>query len=174
MRRPARRLLSERQMGELALTNAAIAIPVPPVARFANLCQPVEGGAMEAGLRADCLAYGRLAADAQGSVVAQNVGINLLRRIARGTPLEQEMLERRRRYLWVAQMQPPWGRRNPRADQLAIFELIASQGELHAFQQRLQAFGIAAEPPAGWQPENPADLLLPEDRERQRERERGK
>jgi len=81
----------------------------------------------------------------------------------KGTPVEAEMIERRRRYEWVAEQ----GFGNSvwlpiETDEMRLEE-NAAYGEMGAIIRHMHRNGLVIEPPAGWTPKDPRALLLPED-----------
>lgn len=53
-----------------------------------------------------------------------------------------------------------------RASAERLISDVAEQGELEAWSNRLEFYGIPTEPPANWQPDDPEVLMLPEERGR--------
>ncbi|KFN50767.1 serine/threonine-protein kinase [Arenimonas composti] len=131
---------------------------------FVELCNPVNGR-MADDLRADCIAYADLLSGSRGGMLHNHVGELMLRRLLPDGPRTAELVEARRRYLWLmstpavlavtAEVGGGWEQ---------LMDDAARVGEREAFFLRMERLGHRREPPAGWLPADPDTLLLPEQR----------
>jgi hypothetical protein len=153
---------------DYAALRGSWTLPMPRLAMLATYCNPSASNPNrhlldDPALRADCIAVGKVLADGRGLPFAGRVGEVMLRRLLKGTPVEAEMIERRRRYEWLAEHHFGMDARLvPQTEEARLGE-SARLGELDAIVQRMRRSGLRTEPPPGWQPKDPKSLLLPED-----------
>ncbi len=161
--------LSRVPRGEDAVIEAigtAIAVNdvrPPPYQHLLSLCRP-PATATNAALRADCTALGLLAARAPASLITNMIGSVVVRRVQRGTVLEQEMIALRRRYLGLAERVPTRALFESAAERDRFLDDWTRDGELSAFAALAARAGVEPTPPADWAPADRNALLLPEDR----------
>ena len=134
-----------------------------PIASWQHLvkfCVPTDLDTLDPQVRADCLAVGTRLARSDGALIAKMIGVAIVRPLARGTPLADEMLQLRRHYAYLTAMDATVGRRQrltfPMAQYLDDFAAI---GEMKAIQRQVEFFGMPGQPPADWQPEDPSRLM---------------
>lgn len=167
---PAPKLLSEPTaimapgqdpLGTIAIAEAA-SFPIADWSRLTDLCKPAKQ-VMSPLMREDCRTVGEMMARSKATLVTRHIGANIVRRIAKGTPLEQEMVEMRRRYVFVTEGQDRLTREQHNAYPLDAFIAdITREGELEAVTNELKHYGIPTQPPADWQPKDPDTLVLAE------------
>ncbi len=162
---PARILAPEESPAAVVAHLEAWSMPQPPLFRFARLCHPEQGLPDDEDIRADCLAVAAKMARGQNSLVTHLIGSIVVRRLAPGTALAQEMRDLNARILYLSE----------KFDQLSPEQLLGypldrltqetvELGELEALARRIEHFGFPAYPPPDWAPRDPQALLLPEER----------
>ncbi len=146
--------------------SEASAFPLTPWGRLTSLCDPRNHLLPTQTDYDHCRIIGTTMARSNASLLARMVGSYIARRLSKGTPLEQEMIELDRRYAFVTEMQKraPTKKMRHYPVQRAIAIQI-KQGELEAAMDQLAFAGLPSKPPKGWQPADPRDLMLPEERE---------
>lgn len=140
-----------------------------PITRWAPLvhyCLPTNLDALDPQVHADCLAIGtRMARSTNGALITRMIGVAIVRPLAPGTPLAEEMKQLRRRYQYLQEMDSKLTRRQqlsyPATRYLHDMNTI---GELDAYQHRIEYFGMPGLPPADWQPEDLNSLLSSRER----------
>jgi hypothetical protein len=117
--------------------------------------------------RNSCIRVGQLMAHAKGSLRANMVGSEILRRLLNGTDTEASMREIRRQYLWAdAQMKAITFVQRRQSNDALLLRDFAEAGEFEGILRRLDRLGIPRQPPAVWVPQDPQSMLLPEERGR--------
>ncbi|MCO5055287.1 serine/threonine-protein kinase [Thermomonas sp.] len=131
---------------------------------FHQRCNPATGYFKDNSAYADCKTVGLMMMRAKVDLLARMFGSNVVRRLSRGTPLEQEAIELRRRYAYTLEtshrLSPNQLRDYPF---LKLYEDQIRLGELEALEQRLAHYGLPSRPPRDWQPQDPCILGLGED-----------
>jgi tetratricopeptide (TPR) repeat protein len=151
------------QLGVESLFNSQKLLP--DWYAVARACDPNKNRALRADQHADCIRFGERVARSPGFPVTQAWGIVTVRRLAKGTPLADEMTEARRRYLWINQQLHAMDEKQVLAiDHERKQQDLASIGELEAYANMLQRVGLSTTPPAGWLPVDRSQMLLPEER----------
>ncbi|MEO7252286.1 MAG: hypothetical protein ABIW30_06745 [Arenimonas sp.] len=173
---PAAMILPTHAFGEeggedrdYAAFIAAWNFPVVRTRMFAQFCDPSANNPNrsdmdDAKLRADCVQIGRTLGYSHGMPIVIRSGEIMLRRLEKGTAVEQDMLRRRRQYAWMEEHGFGSDAHAPGETPESFVEDYARLGELGAILHRFDRLGIPREPPPGWQPKDPSALLLPEDR----------
>jgi hypothetical protein len=159
---PGRVLGSDADERTKAAFVAGMSLPIVPMMPFIELCDPRRSNVDEPGLRADCLAFGHQAADSRGGLIGNAVGWVIVRRLAKGTDAEREMLRRRRSYVWMGEHEL-FDLTGEVEIERFIDELVR-YGEFEAFLRRMDRMNVPRDPPADWVPKDPESLLLPEER----------
>jgi len=151
------------QLGVESLFNSQKVLP--DWYAVARACDPNKNPALRVDQRADCIRFGERVARSPGFPVTQAWGIVTVRRLAKGTTLGDEMTEARRRYLWINQQLHQLDEKQVLAiDHARKQHDLASIAELDAYANMLEHVGVRTTPPAGWLPEDPSQMLLPEER----------
>jgi serine/threonine protein kinase len=161
------RIIAPDQPPELLVVLAESApFPITGWQPLMNHCNPSKHS-LQASDRSDCLAVGLLMNRSKGTLVTRHLGGIIVRRLAPGSELARAMLASRRDWLFVRestfQHLSPRQRNNYPANRL--LDDIVREGEMEAWSRRLEHYGLPSRPPASWQPEDPRDLMLPEERE---------
>jgi hypothetical protein len=138
--------------------------PLAPWQALTNACDP-RNRALPDGSYADCLTVGKTMARSRSSQLSRMIGSVIVRRLAKGTPIEREMIELRRQYLYVRAATEALGEARQRNYPLDRFLAdVSTRGELEAWENGLTYYGVPARAPDSWKPDDPQDLLLPEER----------
>jgi hypothetical protein len=134
-----------------------------PLVRY---CLPVDLNALDPQVRADCLTVGaRMARSANAALIARMIGVAIVRPLAPGTPLAEEMKQLRRRYQYLGAMDSKLSRRQQMSyPSTRYIHDMSTVGELEAYQHRIEYFGMPGQPPADWQPEDLDTLLSSRER----------
>jgi hypothetical protein len=148
----------------VAASVAVFAVRFLPYRPLTDLCRPPAAGPMDRGLRDDCLAVALMAARAPAGAVTNMLGANVARRLARGGDVEREMVERRRRYLWLQKTAPTHVLLESQQELERFLDDFAQLGEVEAHAALAVRRGLDPSLPADWQPDDPDALLLPENR----------
>ncbi|MCQ4163324.1 serine/threonine-protein kinase [Tahibacter harae] len=161
LRQPLQAVLDPADMAASLRRTAVDAVPLPRYADFVRLCRPDYGAlARQPGLREHCIAFAQRGLTAPGAaVLSRMVASAMLRRLYKGRPEAGPAYAARRQYVWLAEQ---FTRR--RIDPEQLRQDFARYGEWQAMERMAQRHGIAATPPADWQPQDPKMLLLSEDR----------
>ena len=147
--------------------HEAWALPLPHLSRVAKLCHPEQVTLADPQVRADCITVGTRMARQPGGLVVNMIGGVIVRRLAKGTPLEAEMKALRARYVYLAEMQG-----NLTTEQKLGYPLertlkdVREVGELESYARKVGHYGLPTTPPADWIPKDPESLLLTEEREK--------
>lgn len=156
---PAPATVSGIDAGQLALLlrrDALDLVPLPYFGSVVRLCKTPT-----AAQRADCIDVGRhLDADRSGSILSRMVASALLRRLSKGTPEEVTAKSLRRDYVWMGEQLE--ASTKPYLEQLQADTV--QLGEWAALQHRVKQLTGRDTAPAGWVPNNPQTVLLPEER----------
>lgn len=154
----------ERTIAEVETNNLPLAGWHP----FQDRCDPTKRYFMDTSAYVDCKAVGVTMARSKSSLIARMIAAVVVRRLAKGTPLEQEMIELRRRYLYVFEVAvknkfeacqaKDYPFRKFSEDNMAL-------GELAAWENQLAYCGFPSHPPKDWQPQDPCNLELLENRD---------
>ena len=136
-------------------------VPYPNYLAFVRLCKP-DSDAMHRipALAGACGQFAELGLRSRDSTILSSMICSaILRRLYPGSPLAAEAFAYRRQYVWLSE-QVRSLKSNP--------ELLQQQseqfGEWEALQRYAERAGATRRPPSDWQPTNPQQLLLPEDR----------
>ena len=152
----------ERTIAEVETNNLPLAAWHP----FQDRCDPAKHYFKDASAYVDCKATGVTMARSKSSLITRMIAAVVVRRLAKGSPLEQEMIELRRRASYVIEVAgkkldacqiKDYPLRNFGADNMAL-------GELAAWENQLAYCGFPIHPTKDWVPQNPCELELPEDR----------
>ncbi|HEY2345308.1 MAG TPA: serine/threonine-protein kinase [Xanthomonadaceae bacterium] len=159
--RPARVLApNERAESSIALLEAE-SIPLPAYQHLTDYCSARVGmpEATDPGIRADCLDVGVHMVRSKEGLMTQMIGVAMVTRLARDTPLAEEARRARRLYTYLddtyEKLGPNQQMRYPPARWL---QDIATVGEMAAFQRRARFFGLPDQPPVDWKPNDPTAL----------------
>lgn len=134
--------------------------------RFYERCNPALGYFRDASAYTDCRTAGLLMMRARTDLVARMIGSTVVRRLSKGTSLEQEAVEIPRRYMYVME-----ANNRLSSSQLRDYSFVQLQedqmrlGELEAWEKRLAFYGLPGRPPKDWQPQDPCRLELLENRD---------
>jgi len=166
---PARALAPHEPVDLTVARLEAWSLPAPMWSGLVVHCDPARNTALDAQARADCLALGVAMARSPGGLITNLIGSVIVRRLARGTPLEEEMKQLRLRYTWIMEQVDAL----TTAQRLAypsekLQQGIDTIGELAAYAELVESAGKPSQPPAVWVPKNPETLLLPEERAKSR------
>jgi hypothetical protein len=158
-------LPSERPEMTLAMFTAYGA-PIASWQELVRLCVPADLQTLDPALRADCVAIGsHLATTEKAALIARMIGVAIVRPLAPGTPAAQTALEVRRRYSYINAMSDTLTAAQRQRYPLGRwFRDHVAEGEMAAWQHQIEAAGMPGEPPADWQPEDPATLLSSRER----------
>ncbi|MGJ8670865.1 MAG: hypothetical protein ACSHXK_15370, partial [Oceanococcus sp.] len=140
-----------------------------PLAHWRTLvrrCDPAREYFNDASSYADCKTVGETMARGPGSLLSNMIGVVIVRRLAKDSALEAEMIALRRNYIYATET----------TRTLSISKILSyswedfhhdmmTKGELQAWQNRLAYLGVSPLPPIGWESENPLSLMLPRERE---------
>lgn len=166
---PARALAPTQEPAMTIAMIEAQTIPVAPYQRLIELCHPGRDMPDSGTIRASCLRVGELMARSRTGILTENVGGAIVRRLAPGTPLADEMKALRARYVYLIEQYfalTPSQQLSYPIEQ-ALRE-TAELGELEAYARIVSHYGRPTTPPADWQPKEPTALMLPEEREEYR------
>ena len=149
---------------EIASMHSLI-IPATVWSRLTDYCNPATGQIGTGQEKADCVAVGAFMARSKVGLRSRMTGSAMVRRLEKGTALAQEMYQLRRDYVFVKEQfwKLPSARRTTYPLERYLDDL-RKYGELGALQHRLERLGVPSTPGASWKPDNPQDLLLPEER----------
>src|SRR5690606_39124783 len=132
---------------------------------FVKRCDPENGYFAGASAYEDCKAVGVVMSRSKASLLARMIGSVVVRNMEKDTPLAEEMIELRRRYLYVLETT---GKLPTNRDMMyPILQLHRDNmelGELEAWESRLAYFGFPDRPPADWQPDDPRRLMTAKER----------
>lgn len=144
----------------------SVSFPLVEWQPLINLCNPSKRALPSPSEYADCQTIGERMAASKGSALARHIGAIIVRRVARGTPLERQMIEMRRNYQFVMTMRDSLTdaqQLNYPSDRFQAD--VAREGEVEALVNEIAFYGLPTEAPAEWLPDDPNLLLLPEERE---------
>jgi len=140
-------------------------LPSPWFQNVLNLCDPNRGLPAEPMVRADCIALGTRLAHMPGGLLSNMIGSVMVRRLAKGTPLETEMKAIRARYVYLSELYQSFSNSELLGYGLGRLQRDSIEfGEMEGLARLAAHFAKPTSPPADWQPENPQALLLPEER----------
>ncbi len=125
-------------------------------------CDPDRTRFHDATLKAQCMHIARVLADSHEKAMTNLVGLMLLSKLGRGSPVEQEAKERYRRYMWIKTRDVQRVDSDPIRNGAAYLKDLTQYGDLKAATLQLRRFGISPEPPPDWQPtiEFPNDVTF--------------
>lgn len=126
---------------------------------FANLCRSA-AVQTDPELATDCIAFFEKAHGSAGGMLHKGVGTQMLRRLIDDPHRQAELLEQRRRYLWMLEC-PRLLEATPGPRELSwewLMQESAQVGELEAFFRRAARLGCGDGPDSDWQPADPARL----------------
>jgi hypothetical protein len=158
---PMQAVLEESEVAPSLQRDAIGAVALPKYGDWWRICRPGSPEMTEVvGLRDAC---GKVAIvgmrSERASVIARMVTASMVRRLYKGTPLETEGRELRRRECWL---------RLYMSDAPALAEKrqrdIELYGDWEALARQAERAGAKRFPPQGWLPADPQDLLLSEER----------
>jgi len=163
--RPARVLAPRARVERVVAQVQSMAMPFPALYNFVNLCRPERIQGRDRATRDDCIEVGTRMARTKGSLLTNMVGVTVVRRLARGTPLEAEMKALRARYVYLSEVLEALGSGAQLSYDLERRQRdVLEVGELESYARIAAHFGKPTTPPADWAPKNPEALLLPEER----------
>jgi len=164
--RPAQ-LLAPKERPELSIANTLKdEFPIAPYGPLANLCGNT-GEVTDAQVRADCLTVGErmFRSNTHASLIAQMIGVALVRNIDNSSTLAREAQQKRRLYRYTNVMLNTLSESQRVGYSIErVLRDMASVGELDAWRRILAYYGIPDQPPADWQPDDPAELLTGRER----------
>lgn len=151
---------------EFAIASAELAgLTLVPLEPFWRRCNPANHYFTDATAYSDCRTVGTLMARSKGSVLTLMIGASVAQRLARGTPLENEMIQVRRQYLF---MQEAIGKLSMRQYKNYPFQRFHEDymtlGEQGAWMNLVAFYGFPNHPSADWRPRDACALKLPEAR----------
>jgi hypothetical protein len=121
--------------------------------------------AADADIRADCLVVGERMMRSHGAIVSQMIGVALVRNLTDDPALREEAKQQRRHYAYLGALT---GSLSPsqrmRYSTARYLQDLSKNGEMTAWQHRVEFFGIPGQPPADWKPEDPNELLTSRER----------
>lgn len=153
--------LNEPEVAPSLRSNAIDSVALPRYLAFVQTCKPDSSAIHEAvGLKEACGTFATHAMNsAQSTVLAKMIGSAMLRRLYKGTPLEQDAKQYRRHYVWLSEhVGVELGANEDFQQDLIKF------GEWEALQRLAERAGFSRDPPAAWVPLHPESLLLSEER----------
>jgi hypothetical protein len=161
IRLPMQAVVAERDVAPSLRTHEFSHIFLPFYGDVVRLCNPANGSvSADPVLREACGTLGLEAMhSSKASILAHMVGVAIVRRLYKGTPLDAEAKEYRRRYAWLDQ-----NINHDRGDTDKLEDEIIEFGEWEAWQRHAERLGIQRSPPPGWVPADPQVLLLSEER----------
>jgi hypothetical protein len=163
--RPARVLAPRARVERVVAQVQSMAMPFPALYNFVNLCRPERIQGRDHATRDDCIEVGTRMARMKGGLITNMVGVAVVRRLARGTPLEAEMKALRARYVYLSEVHKALGSGAQLSYDLERRQRdVQEVGELESYARIAAHFGKPTMPPADWVPDNPETLLLPEER----------
>ncbi|HET9049805.1 MAG TPA: serine/threonine-protein kinase [Chiayiivirga sp.] len=128
---------------------------------FHRRCNPARGYFKDNTAYEDCKTVGLMMMRARVDLLVRMFGSNVVRRLSRGTPLEQEAIELRRRHAYVLEAGKRLGASQLRDYPfMKLFEDQIRLGELEALEERLAYYGLPRQPPKDWQPQDPCMLVM--------------
>jgi len=123
-------------------------------------CVPEDLGALDPQLRRDCLAVGERMARSKGGLIVNMIGVAIVRNLAKGTPLAEEMKQIRAQYEYLRSAEDKLSvRQQASYPTTRYLRDIYKEGELVALQHLVEFFGLPGRPPADWRPTDPGSLL---------------
>ena len=133
---------------------------------FQDRCDPSKHYFKEPTAYDDCKAVATVMSRSKSTLLTRRIAAIVVRRLAKGTPLEREMIDLHRRYLYVSEtidkLSPDQIKSYPtrrfRQDEETL-------GALEAWESELAYYGLPSHPPKDWQPKDPCSLELPENRD---------
>ncbi len=153
--------LKEPEVAPSLRRNAVDSVALPMYVAFVQTCKPHGPSIGEVvGLKQACGAFASHAMHSeQSTVLAKMIGSAMLRRLYKGTLLEQEAKQYRRQYVWLSEH----AGLEPGADD-AFRQDVIKFGEWEALKRQAERQGFPRDPPLEWVPLYPDSLLLSEER----------
>jgi predicted Ser/Thr protein kinase len=145
--------------------------PIAPYARLVRFCGAGGGApaATDPQIIADCLTVGEklMRADANATILAQMIGVALVRNLAKGTPLAEEAGQKRRLWEYTKAANDKLSDSQRLSYVGRFIEDLPKTGEFAAWRHRNAYFGLPEQAPADWQPEDAKSLLTARERNEQ-------
>ncbi|TDR45774.1 serine/threonine protein kinase [Tahibacter aquaticus] len=161
LRLPLRGMLDDAEIPRLLRRSVVQTVPLPRFVGFVRLCRPDSLLLQQrASLRGDCERFAHLLLTApKASMLTRMIGSAMTRRLFKGRAEAAAALQMRRQYVWLSEHFD-----RQRIDAEFLQDDMAAYGEWNAWLRAADRLGIAREPPADWQPQQPQSLLLSEER----------
>lgn len=158
---PMQGFLGEPELVPSLRRNALDSVALPRYITFLQTCKPDSPAMHEfVELKDACATFANHAMHSAGAtVLARMIGSAMLRRLYKGTSLDQEATEYRRQYVWLSEK----AGNDLGGDDVFRQDLIEF-GEWEALQRHAERSGFPRVPPRAWVAANPEALLLSEDR----------
>ena len=141
-------------------------MPVPSINTLALTCRPDHAAMKRPEVRALCLEAGKRAAYESRALIGSLVGATIIRHAAPGTEDALRAREIRRGYIYAGDA---LRKRTPAQVRRSQEWLIAREGPIHgeleAWKRALDRAGIPRDPPEGWMPDEPEQLMTGYERE---------
>jgi len=162
---PLRAVMSDHEVAVFEQRDVVAAMPVTNYGPLTNACYPRHAGFLRRQVE-DCLTVARVLFQTERApIVAKMAGGAMLRRLLPGSQEAEQALSLRRQMLWIKEQPDQIDDQEAISESLEFDRETAQLGEWPAFLRLAERRGISSlQPPAGWQPEHPDDLLLPEER----------
>jgi hypothetical protein len=140
--------------------NEAHRFPIASWQPLVRTCLPADIAALEPQLRKDCLVIGERMARSRGGLMVKMIGVALVRNLAKGTALAEEMKQIRAHYEYLGSVDDTLSEKQRSSYPSSRYmQDLSTVGELAAMQRRAEYFGLPGTPPAGWKPDDPTRLL---------------
>lgn len=166
---PLRAVMSDHEAAVFEQRDVVTAMPVTNYGALMNACYPRHAGFLRRHVD-DCLTVARVLFQTERApIVAKMTGGSMLRRLLPGSLEAEQALSLRRQMLWIKEQPDRIDDQEAITASLEFDRETAQLGEWPALLRLAERRGIPSlQPPAGWQPQHPQDLLLPEERSPQR------
>lgn len=148
---------------QVAGSLSAAYLSIPSYIALTRPCDPL-AERLDDALRAACQRLAWLLVESSGGLLPQAIGWNMLRRLLPGSAIEQDMIQRRRQYLWgihAYDLALQQGRSDVRE---RLVEDWIAHGELEGFLRRIEYYGFPRQPPEDFLPPGSPGLELPPSR----------
>ncbi len=135
-------------------------LPLPAYGVVARACDPATQ-LLSLDLRESCQRLAWMFAESKGGALPNLLGWNMLRRLLPGSEVEQDMIQRRRQYLWSMHAYDLAVRQGSTDGRERFIEDRMDYGELESFLRRIEYYGFSREPPEDFLPPGSPKLELP-------------
>jgi hypothetical protein len=116
-------------------------------------------------MSSDCLTIGKTLVRSDKGLIARMIGVAIVRTVAKGKPEADEAQQTRKLYSYLSDALDKLS-----ASQRASYPAenwtkdVMQNGEMAALQNEAKYFGLPAQPPADWKPQDPTMLLSSRER----------